>query len=100
MFKVFLAWLRLLKIPEDELQFEMYVHENRKSEVPEFKRWWSIQLQIPTGKLESVYFKRDKINTNRTNTTDLYHGLIRIRVRSSTSLNRQVNGWIQRIVQQ
>jgi hypothetical protein len=100
MLALFLRWLKLLKISDDDLAFELYVHDNRKKDIPEFKKWWTEQLHIPIKKLSTVYFKRDKIKTNRTNTKDLYHGLIRIKVASSTVLNRKINGWISGIVTQ
>jgi hypothetical protein len=98
MLSVFLAWLREMNITEKDLIFELYVHDSRKSEVPVFKKWWTQRLGISPIAISFVYFKRDKILTNRKNTADLYHGLIRIKVRASTSLNRQINGWIQGIV--
>ena len=99
MLKLFLKWLSVLDISEDMLTIEIYVHENRKSEVLKFKRWWAEQLDISPNKITRVYFKRDKIKTNRKNIKDLYHGLLRITVSSSTVLNRRVNGWIAGIVQ-
>jgi hypothetical protein len=95
-----MRWLRFLKIPDENLKFELYVHDNRKDEIFSFKKWWAKQLDISIDKITSVYFKRDKIKTNRKNVTDLYHGLIRIRVSASTTLSRQINGWIEGIVHQ
>jgi hypothetical protein len=95
MLRIYLKWLRALGISSDQIKFEMYVHGNRAEEVQVFKNWWSEQLNIELNAIGSVYFKRYKILTNRKNVKDLYHGLIRIRVQGSTSLNRQVNGWIE-----
>lgn len=100
MFVVFLAWLKEIGVQDKDRVFELYVHDSRKEEVPAFKKWWARRLGITSSLISSVYFKRDKIKTNRKNVADLYHGLIRIRVRSSTSLNRRINGWIEGIVHQ
>lgn len=100
MLVVFLAWLKVLGVAEENRVFELYVHTNRKGEELKFKQWWAKRLGIKVNDFFGVYYKHGKILTNRKNTTDLYHGLIRIRVRSSTSLHRQVNGWIEGIVQQ
>lgn len=100
MLTVFLAWLKLLGIPDSDVSFELYVHENRTSEIHEFKEWWATQLKTPIGKFATVYFKRDKVMTNRKNIQDLYHGILRIRVRTSTVLSRRINGWVEGIVQQ
>lgn len=98
MLNVFLKWLHMLKIPEEDIYYELYVHDNRKHEVEKFRSWWAAQMGIKRSKLNRVYFKRDKPKTNRTNVGDLYHGLVRIRVRSSTVLNRKISGWIEGIV--
>ena len=100
MLVVFLAWLKVLGVKKEDRVFELYVHTDRKDEVLKFKQWWAKQLGIKPSDFFGVYYKQGKILTNRKNTADLYHGLIRIRVRSSTSLHRQVNGWIEGIVRQ
>ena len=98
MIRVFLHWLRSLNISVSDMHFELYVHDNRKSEIEDFRRWWMRELGITRSQLDRIYFKRDKPNTKRTNVGDLYHGLLRIRVRSSTILNRKINGWVAGIV--
>ena len=94
MVSFFLTWLRMVGIAESDILFELYVHSNRRNEVLEFRQWWARQLGVTTARLDRVYFKKDKPLTNRKNTKDLYHGLLRIKVVASTALNRQINGWI------
>ncbi len=94
MIRVFLRWLDFLKIPTSDIGYELYVHDNRKRDVPKFRAWWARELGIGHTLISRVYFKRDKPHTQRTNVGDLYHGLLRIKVRSSTTLNRKVSGWI------
>lgn len=98
MIRVFLRWLHFLKIPMSDINFELYVHDNRKKDVPKFRAWWAQELDVEYALISRVYFKRDKPHTKRTNVSDLYHGLLRIKVRSSTTLNRKVSGWIGGIV--
>ena len=98
MIQIFLLWLRMMRIQESRIFFELYIHDNRRDEVPQFKRWWSRRLKISHARISRVYFKRDKPLTNRTNTKDLYHGLLRIKVTASTILNRKVSGWVEGIV--
>ena len=99
MLKIFLKWLYMLDIPLLEIRFSLYVHDNRKDESEKFCSWWAEQLGINRSKISGVYFKRDKPKTKRTNVGDLYHGLLRITVNSSTVLNRKISGWIVGIVQ-
>ena len=98
MVNVFVRWLHLMEVQESEYIIELYVHETRRRELSTFKRWWAVQLGLPIKKIDRAYFKKGNIKTNRKNVYDLYHGLIRIKVRSSTVLNRKINGWIHGIV--
>ncbi len=98
MLNVFIKWLSALEVPADDINYELYVHDNRKNQFEEFCRWWAARLAINRSRIDRVYFKRDKPKTKRTNVGDLYHGLIRIRVRSSTVLNRKISGWVEGIV--
>lgn len=98
MLLVFLKWLRHMRVPSTAISFELYVHETRKSDVPAFKLWWARELTISRRRLDRVYFKKGNPKTKRKNTSDLYHGLIRIKVNSSSVLNRKINGWIHGIV--
>ncbi|MCI0597752.1 hypothetical protein L0Y34_01630 [Candidatus Parcubacteria bacterium] len=98
MLKVFLSWLDDLRISEESIYFELYVHTNRRSDIPTFRKWWARKLSIPLAKLNRIYLKKGNPATNRTNVGDLYHGLLRIKVNASTTLNRRVDGWIEGIV--
>ncbi len=98
MIRIFLKWLAQMKVPTSTICFELYVHETRKSEVAAFKRWWAHELKIPLTKLDRIYFKKGNPKTKRKNVDDLYHGLIRIKVNSSTTLNRKISGWVHGIV--
>ena len=99
MLALFIKWLQMIGVPKSAQVFDLYVHENRTREIAVFKQWWAERLDITAGDFGAVYFKRDKIMTNRKNVTDLYHGLVRIRVRSSTVLNRRIQGWVEGVVQ-
>ena len=98
MLLVFLKWLAQMKVPASAICFELYVHETRKSDVPAFRSWWARELNISPHKLDRVYFKKGNPKTKRKNIADLYHGLIRIKVNSSTVLNRRISGWVHGIV--
>jgi hypothetical protein len=55
--------------------------------------YWTKRLKIDANRL-LIRIKRNKISTNRRNTGNDYVGLIRITIRASTDLNRQIAGWI------
>ena len=98
MIRVFLQWLLLVGIPASDIVFELYVHDNRKDDIPRFRDWWGRELGLSAASIDRVYLKKAKIKSHRVNSGDLYRGLIRIKVRTSTTLNRRVNGWIEGIV--
>lgn len=98
MASVFLRWLEQMEVSSSEIYFELYVHEIRRSDAPAFRLWWIKQLGISPKQLDRIYFKKGNPKTNRKNIADLYHGLIRIKVNSSTVLNRRISGWVHGIV--
>lgn len=77
--------------------YEIYIHENSKHNVETVQKYWAKELSIPVHSLQKVRFKTHTVKTNRKNVGDLYYGLIRVRVVSSSSLVRQLEGWAQGI---
>jgi hypothetical protein len=97
MLNVFQAWLEIIGIPKDQIIFQLYVHVDRIKEVNIFVEWWKKELNLALEQKIQVYTKNGNPITRRSNVGNLYHGLIRIRVRTSTFLNRQINGWAKGI---
>jgi hypothetical protein len=97
MLRVFMAWLKNQGISNDFIIFEIYIHQDRIEETPYFLDWWRRELLLPSDHHFRRYTKKGNPKTKRSNVGDLYHGLVRIRVRSSTVLNRQVHGWVKGI---
>lgn len=92
MVRLFLHWLKIVaKVPLDNIKCELYIHQN--SNVSKAIRYWNKYLS--PVKVEATYFKTNKILTNRKNTGELYNGLVTIRVRKSTNLNRKITAWIK-----
>ena len=100
MIKTFLRWIVSgIKIQKDRVVFEIYIHENHKDRINEVKRFWSDCTNFPEESFNRVYFKKNKIGTNRRNINSDYHGLLRIVIKNSSSLNRKIQGWIEGINQ-
>ncbi len=100
MIKIFVKWLHeILKISENDIKYEIYMHENFKDKVADFIRYWSKTTKASQSKFKSVYLKRNKIDTKRKNVDENYHGLLRVRVNKSTNLNRKISGWIEGILE-
>ncbi len=98
MLRAVIYWLiSILKIPEDQLKFEIYIHKNEEYRVREVLQFWSRELGVLTDRLMTVRYKRHDTKTNRKNVGILYNGLVRVKVMSSSSLVRYLEGWAQGI---
>jgi len=98
MIHIFLKWLKLCKIEDDEIIFDIYIHENHKKRVEEIKNYWSKITDFPTSKFDHIYFKKDKGNTKRKNVTpDKYYGIMKIVIKQSSTFLREITGWINGI---
>lgn len=96
MLRFFIIWLKkYLKVSDDEIVFEMFIHENFKEKKDDFINYWSKTLNYPVSKFDKLYYKRHKVNTKRKNIGTSYHGQLSILVKKSTNLNRKIIGWIE-----
>lgn len=99
MLKIFLLWLRsVCMIDEEKIHFQVYLHETNNSRVGKVVEYWSKSLKVTENRLNKVYYKRNKILTNRKNTGEHYYGLVRIKVRGSSGLVRSISGWVNGIM--
>ena len=96
MLSFFIFWLKeYLKIIDDDIVLELYIHDNFKEIKDIFVEYWSNELGYPRNKFNKVYYKKNKVMTMRKNVNQNYHGQINVRVRRSTDLNRRIAGWIK-----
>ena len=95
MLQVFLKWLKgCLKIPQEDIIFEIYIHKTYEKTVEELSKYWSFVTGYDKSKFTKVYFKKNKVHSYRKNRGNNYHGVLRISIRKSTDLNRKITGWI------
>lgn len=98
MLRIFLLWLRsVCMIDEEKIHFQVYIHETNNSRVREVVEYWSKNLNVTEDRLSKIYYKRNKVLTNRKNTGEYYFGLVRIKVRRSSGLVRSISGWVSGI---
>ncbi|MFH1820360.1 MAG: hypothetical protein ABH805_00330 [Candidatus Nealsonbacteria bacterium] len=97
MIKLYLKWLKdvCFIIPKD-ITYELYIHDTANWK--KARKYWVNIINISYSELK-VYFKHNKIKTKRKNIKDNYNGVIMVRVRRSTNLNRKIQGWIESICQ-
>jgi len=97
MIKFFLIWLfKVCKIDKTMIVFNIFLHQTHKHRVEEVRRYWAKITGFPVKNF-LVYWKKNKLNTNRKNTGEKYHGVLKIKVRQSSNLVRKVAGWTEGI---
>lgn len=98
MISLFLKWLiEIVGVSKENIGFEIYLHDSFRQNISRFQKFWSEKTGLPLSYFNTIYFKRNKINTKRKNIGDLYNGQLRVKVCRSSSLNRQVTGWVRGI---
>ena len=101
MIKLFIKWLHeCLDISNDDIATEIYIHETKLNKIDKIRDYWTSVVGFPKNNINKIYIKRGKLKTLRKNTGENYFGLLRVKVRNSTSLNRRVSGWIEGICEQ
>ncbi len=85
----FVRWLKeIFGVDENELIYELYIHKNKGWE--RSIGYWAEIVKINKDRLR-VYFKKDNPQTKRKNVGENYHGLLRVKVKRSISLNRRIS---------
>jgi transcriptional regulator with XRE-family HTH domain len=91
MIKFFLRFLDVAGIPRDQVIFRVYVHES--ADVVAAQRFWLDVTRAHLAQFRSPTLKRHNPRTVRKNTGEDYHGCLRVDVRRSAGLYRQIEGW-------
>ena len=95
----FIYWLeKTFQIHKTDLTFEIYIHETHRHRVKDIIAFWSKNIAVAPHYFSRIYFKKANIKTNRKNIDETYFGVLKIRVRCSTALNRRIAGWTQGVV--
>lgn len=99
MIKLFLLWLKeICHKTFDDLIIEVYIHHLHRERTEEIVTFWTNIINDPQGVIARVYYKKGNPKTIRKNIGQTYHGTLTIYVKSSSSLNRQIAGWTQGVV--
>lgn len=94
--EVYLAWLRLLGIPEERWRLRVAIHES--ADVAAAERFWAGVAGIPVEAFQKPTIKRHDPKTVRKNVGDDYHGCLSVNVLDSADLYRRIDGWWSGIV--
>lgn len=98
MIMVFLEWLdKICKIPRNMITFEIMVHKSHKDKLSHIKRHWSEISGFPETDFSTVYWKSNRIKTNRKNTKEKYNDVLKVKVKQSSNLVRKIAGWSEAV---
>ena len=98
MIQVFLSWLsRVCKINKNMLIFNIFLHQTHRNRVEEVREYWSKITSFPVKIFGTIYWKNNKLKTNRRNIAEKYHGVLKIKVKRSSDLVRKLAGWSEGI---
>lgn len=100
MVKLYIKWLLdVVGINSNDINCRIYIHKNCKDRIEEVKNYWREHTGLKEQNFNQVYYKKHNPKTNRKNTGKSYNGMLRIRVSSSTDLNRKITGWIEGLIE-
>src|SRR3989344_2091588 len=94
--KLFLKWLKEAGgIKDEEIKFDIFLKKKKiisENLLKDVIRYWSNAIGYPKERfLHHIYFQKNSSNS------DKIYGFLRIRVRSSSMLARQISGWVSGI---
>lgn len=98
MVHLFIRWLSdFARVSRQDLVVDLYLHTTHQHRLSEVKGFWEKELGLP---VTHVYYKRHNPQTRRLNSGTGYHGLVCLKVRSSSGVVRRLAGFTQAIVEQ
>lgn len=99
MIRLFLVWLNeICGIKATEITFSIYIHENSKNNTESVKKYWANITGFKKDDFSRFYFKKSNIKTLRKNIGNSYFGVLRVKVKASSILQRKIAGWIRGVV--
>ncbi|GHC67247.1 hypothetical protein [Streptomyces cinnamoneus] len=96
MIQVYLAWLSLLGVRPEHIQYRVMIHEN--ADVARSERFWADVAGVDAATLKKTTLKKHNPATVRKNVGESYHGCLVVDVLKSADLYRRVEGWWYGIV--
>jgi hypothetical protein len=100
--RLFLKWLREVgKIEKTEIEFDIFANRDKKKLIKDIISHWSKITKFSKNKFSHIYYQKSaikgyKIKRSRISKSSNF-GFIRIRVRASSMLARQIAGWMKGI---
>jgi transcriptional regulator with XRE-family HTH domain len=94
--RFFLRFLDTVGIGREDLTYRVHIHET--ADVPGAEQFWQRVTQADPRQFRRTVLKTHNPRTVRANVGDDYHGCLRVEVRRSADLYRQIEGWTSSIM--
>lgn len=92
--RLFLKWLMEVgQLGEGDVLCDILIDEDKKKAIG----YWSEVTGFPQGSFSRIYVQKAKKKKKKRNIKKAEFGLLRIRVKASSMLARQLSGWIKAI---
>ncbi|MFD3558537.1 hypothetical protein ACFWVU_02550 [Streptomyces sp. NPDC058686] len=89
--RLYLAWLKLLGITSERLQYRVMIHIT--ADVEGSERYWADLVGVEVTAFQRTTIKKHNPKTVRKNVGEDYHGCLVIRVSQGADLYRRIEGW-------
>ena len=97
--KLFIKWLEDVGgIKKEEISFDIFIPENKKKLLSTVVDYWAEITKFPKSSFSRYYLQKVKVKKPKRITKRSSYGLLRIRVKASSMLARQISGWVKGIV--
>ncbi len=94
--RFFLRFLDTVGVSREDLTFRVHIHE--AADVSGAERFWQRVTRADPRQFRRTVLKTHNPRTVRTNVGEDYHGCLRVEVRRSADLYRQIEGWTSTIM--
>jgi hypothetical protein len=95
-----LRWLKEICGKDlEDITFDIYIHELQRYRTLEILDFWTEAIGCDPIRFQHIYYKKGNPKTLRKNIGKTYHGILKIYIKESSSLVRQIAGWTQGVVE-
>ncbi len=95
MINFFVLWIKnAFKIKAKDLTATLTINASHKHRTNEILKYWSTQTQIPIPNFGKTFYQNSSWKKQYPNPQN-YHGVLRIRVKKSIDILREINGYIE-----
>lgn len=97
--KLFIKWLvDAGGIKNEEINFDIFMPEDKEDTLNVFVDYWADVTGFPKSNFSRYYLQKVKARKPKRATKKSGHGLLRVRVRASSMLARQISGWVNGVL--